>query len=325
MPNSYLFKIEEPLALIEGRKVTEANTGFKELFRLKMLPVAFEELFEKPPLGYGLYETKARRLDGTFFEAEVVLLPYRNGFDQLLVRDVSERRSTEKMWLQAERLTAMGKLAGEIAHEINNPLGGILLYANLLKDDLPPESPLLEHVSKIIKLATRCRIIAKALLNFGHPEDTLEEWVDVNQVLKDMFSLIEDHRLFRNVEVTWELARELPLVQGNRSQLELLVLNLIINAGEAMAGQGQLKLRTFYEKSGEKIVLEVEDSGPGIPKEIMDKIFEPFFTTKTGGKGTGLGLAICHGIVKRHKGVIEVESEPGRTLFRVKLPKIHYE
>ncbi len=325
MIRAHLTKVKAPLALVAGKEVQAANRAFLELFRLKRLPVTLGALFEHPPEAHGLLETRATRPDGSVFEAEVVLLPYQNGLDQLLVRDVSERRATEKMWLQAERLTAMGKLAGEIAHEINNPLGGILLYANLLKDDLPEGSPLFAHVEKIIKLATRCRIIAKALLNFGHPEDTLEEWLDLNRILRDMFSLIEDHRLFRTVEVRWELSPELPLVQGNKSQLEQLVLNLIINAGEALEGRGRLTLRTFYAKEEGYVVLEVEDTGPGIPPEIIEKIFEPFFTTKPGGKGTGLGLAICHGIVKRHGGKIEVESRPGRTLFRVKLPKIHYE
>ncbi len=295
------------------------------LFHLESLPITLGELFEDHFEDFGLFETRAKRPDGSMFEAEVVLLPYREGLYQLLVRDVSERRATEKMWLKAERLTAMGKLAGEIAHEINNPLGGILLYANLLREDLPVESPLLSHVDKIIKLATRCRIIAKALLNFGHPEDSLEEWVNVNQVLQEMFSLIEDHRLFREVQIIWELEKDLPFVQGNRSQLEQLVLNLIINAGEAMQGRGSLSFRTKFDPAEEEIILEIEDTGPGIPSEIQDKIFDPFFTTKPGGKGTGLGLAICHGIVKRHRGQIEFESRPGRTLFRVKLPKIHLE
>ncbi len=325
MPGKFLPQVKDALALVKGREIISANKDFLELFHLRELPVELESLFEEMPKGFGLFETRGQRVDGSQFEAEVVLLPYQNGLKQLLVRDVSERRVTEKMWLQAERLTAMGKLAGEIAHEINNPLGGILLYANLLREDLPAESPFHAHVDKIIKLATRCRIIAKALLNFGHPEDGLEEWVNVNQVLREMFSLIEDHRLFREVRITWDLTEDLPLVQGNRSQLEQLVLNLIINAGEAMQGRGNLFLRTRFDPSEELVVLEIEDTGPGIPPEIRDKIFDPFFTTKTGGKGTGLGLAICHGIVKRHRGTIEFESRPGKTIFRVKLPKIQFE
>ncbi len=317
--------IKDAVALIHVREIVYANPAFKKLFRLGEKIPPLESLFEELPEEYGLFEMVAQRLDGSSFEAEVIRLPFKGELSQLLVRDVSERRATEKMWLQAERLTAMGKLAGEIAHEINNPLGGIMLYGNLLKEDLPSESPLLEYVDKIIKLATRCRIIAKALLNFGRPEDGLEEWVDLNRVLQDMFSLIADHRLFREIDVHWELAPEIPLVQGNRSQLEQVVLNLIINAGEAMEGRGVLTLRT-YASDDEMVILEVEDTGPGIPQELLSRIFEPFFTTKTGGKGTGLGLAICHGIVKRHGGEIEVESKPGEgALFRVKLPRLHYE
>ncbi len=321
-----LKRIKDAVAIFEGLKAVYVNPAFKKLFRLKRKIPLLSELFESLPEGFGYFETKGKRADGSLFEAEVVILPYNHSLKQILVRDITERRTVEKMWLQSERLTAMGKLAGEIAHEINNPLGGILLYGNLLKEDLSPESPQFELVEKIIKLATRCRIIAKALLNFGHPEDSLEEWVDLNRVVTDMFSLIEDHRLFRNIDIEWDLALELPFVQGNRSQLEQLALNLIINAGEALNGQGRLTLRTFYDAENETVVLEVEDNGPGIPPEIIPHIFEPFFTTKTGGKGTGLGLAICHGIVKRHSGKIEVESTPGKgTLFRVKLPRVHEE
>ena len=311
------------MALVRKGLIIYTNPAFERLFQLNGAPRPLSLLFEKPPKEFGLYETKAYRPNGGAFEAEVIYLPYEGRIRQVLVRDVSERRATEKMWLQAERLAAMGKLAGEIAHEINNPLGGIMLYGNLLKEDLPAESPLLAHVDKIIKLATRCRIIAKALLNFGRPEDGLEEWVDLNRVLLDMFALIEDHRLFRGIEVSWELEDGLPLVQGNRSQLEQVVLNLIINAGEAMEGRGRLSLRTYTFRN-ELVVLEVEDTGPGIPKELQERIFEPFFTTKSGGKGTGLGLSICHGIVKRHGGSIEVESNPSKgTIFRVKLPRLH--
>ncbi len=319
-------EIKDALALVRHGRLVYFNPAFKKLFRLGDEVPSLESLFEELPKEFGLFEMSVYRPDGSSFEAEVIRLPYRGDLSQLLVRDVSERRATEKMWLQAERLTAMGKLAGEIAHEINNPLGGIMLYGNLLKEDLPAESPLLEYVDKIIKLATRCRIIAKALLNFGRPEDGLEEWVDLNRVLQDMFSLIADHRLFREIDIHWELASEIPLVQGNRSQLEQVVLNLIINAGEAMEGRGVLTLRTYASEEDDLVILEVKDTGPGIPKEMVSRIFEPFFTTKTGGKGTGLGLAICHGIVKRHGGEIEVESEPGEgALFRVKLPRLHYE
>jgi signal transduction histidine kinase len=315
--------IKDAVALFRGEEAVYLNPVFRRLFRLRDEYPRLSDIFAPPPPGYGLYETKAQRPDGTQFDAEVVVLPYEGKYQQVLVRDISERQAVEKKWLQSEKLAAMGKLAGEIAHEINNPLGGILLYGNLLKEDLPPESPQFELVEKIIKLATRCRIIAKALLNFGRPEKGLEEWIDLNRVLTDMFSLIEDHRLFRHIEVQWKLESELPLVQGNRSQLEQLVLNLIINAGEALNGNGQLTLRTFYQEEEALVVLEVEDTGPGIPPEILPRIFEPFFTTKTGGKGTGLGLAICHGIVKRHRGQIEVESTIGQgTIFRIKLPRV---
>ncbi len=295
------------------------------LFKKNKLPAFITDQFESFPEGFGLFEVVGIKANGKTFPAEVVILPYEKSLRQILVRDISERRATEEMWLQAERLTAMGKLAGEIAHEINNPLGGILLYANLLKEDLEQEGRLWEYTDKIIKLATKCRIIAKALLNFGRPDTSLNDWIDINRLLIDMFALIEDHRLFREVDIVWELEKQIPLVQGNRSQLEQLTLNLIINAGEALNGKGRIIFRTYFSTEEEMVVMEVEDNGPGIPQEILPRIFEPFFTTKKGGKGTGLGLSICHGIVKRHEGKIEVKSKPGQTIFKVKLPRIHFE
>ncbi len=321
-----LKEIKDAVALFRNEEAVYLNPVFRRLFQLEDQYPRLRDIFAPPPPGYGLYETRAQRPNGSQFDAEVIVLPYQEDLSQVLVRDITSRQAVEKLWIQSERLAAMGKLAGEIAHEINNPLGGILLYANLLKEDLPSESPHLDLVEKIIKLATRCRIIAKALLNFGRPEESLEEWLDLNQILTDMFSLIEDHRLFRRQEIIWELSPELPLIQGNRNQMEQLVLNLIINAGEALNNRpGKIYLRTFYDEIDGMVVLEVEDTGEGISPEILPRIFEPFFTTKTGGKGTGLGLSICHGIVKRHRGQIEVESTLKEgTIFRIKLPRAPY-
>ncbi|MBA2847949.1 hypothetical protein G4V39_06095 [Thermosulfuriphilus ammonigenes] len=319
-------QIPEAAAIFEKWILIYANQAFRELFRLSGdLDLSWARLFPFSPQGYGIFEIPAMRPDGSTFEAEVVVMPClgSEGFlQQVLVRDISYRLSCEEKLIQNERLAAMGKLAGEIAHEINNPLGGILLYSKLLKEDLGPESPLLINVEKIIKLATRCRIIAKGLLNFGRPESQEETLVNLNQVIQEMFSLIEDHRLFRQIKVTKDLYPALPSILANRSQLEQLVLNLIINAGEAMEGApGELCLRTAFHQDRSEVEFSVSDTGTGIPDDILPRIFDPFFTTKKGGKGTGLGLSISHGIVKGHRGRIDVETSPGKgTTFRVYLP-----
>ncbi len=272
----------------------------------------------------GRREVLGRKADGSPVDLEIMTLPFYSGDEvlyQSLVRDISELRSWEDKLLQSERLSAMGRLAGEIAHEINNPLGGILLYANLLKEDMSDEQAAMSNVEKIVKLATRCRIIAKGLLNFGKSSSRSYAPVDLNQVVAEMFSLIEDHNLFREIKVKIDLDNEIPHLMGDKGQMEQVVLNLIINGAEAIKGPGHLHVSTRYEQDTRSVVLAVQDTGVGIPAEIRHRIFEPFFTSKKPGKGTGLGLSITHGIVQRHRGTITIESEMGvGTLFEVRLP-----
>jgi signal transduction histidine kinase len=239
------------------------------------------------------------------------------------VKDISELKAWEVRMLQAERLAAMGKLAGEIAHEINNPLGGIMLYANLLKEDITPGSPEWKNIKKIIRLASKCRMIAKGLLNFGRSSPKTTESVDLNLVIQEMFSLIEDHKIFARVRSRFNLDTNLPHIMGDKGQIEQVVMNLIINAGEAMKGSGELVVETMCEdRPAKSVVLKVKDTGPGISEDVAQKIFEPFFTTKSPGRGTGLGLSITHGIVQRHGGKINVlpRSEGFGTCFEVVLP-----
>ena len=257
-------------------------------------------------------------------ELELATMPMMDGdgvIYQSILRDVSELKSWEDRLLQAEKLTAMGKLAGEIAHEINNPLGGILLYANLIKDDISRESSIFPNLEKIIKLAIRCRIIAKGLLNFGRSSSRSYSSVDLNQVIREMFSYVEDHRIFKNINVEMDLSPNLPRLMADKGQMEQVALNLIINAGEAMEGKGVLNIKTMTSERPKGILMIVKDTGHGIPREMMSRIFEPFFTSKKPGKGTGLGLSITHGIVQRHGGKIDVRSssEKGAT-FEVFLP-----
>ncbi len=272
----------------------------------------------------GMREAMGRHKSGSNIDLEVITLPVQTEerlLYQSIFRDVTELRSWEGKLLQTERLTAMGKLAGEIAHEINNPLGGILLYANLIKEDISHDSQAASNLNKIIKLATRCRIIAKGLLNFGRSSSRTYVPVDLNLIVQEMFNLVADHKLFREVQTHIQLAQGLPLLMADKGQIEQVVLNLIINAVEAMNGRGSLSIRTRHLKDIKSIRLIIKDTGPGIPEEIMHKIFEPFFTTKRPGRGTGLGLSITHGIVQRHGGRIEVKSIPGQgTRFDVTLP-----
>lgn len=324
-------QIAQPGLIHTAEKCILPNDAFVSLFGYSrtsdIVGRAMGEFFSPWSAGaprLGRRNVMGRARNGSGIDVEITCLPFPacdRMLYQTLLRDVTELKSWEDKLLQSERLTAMGKLAGEIAHEINNPLGGILLYANLIREDLSEENEARENLEKIIKLATRCRIIAKGLLNFGRSSSRTYAPVDLNKTIREMFSLMEDHYILRNVRSKIRLAPNLPHFMGDKSQIEQVVLNLVINAGEAMHGEGALLVETRLEESPRAVRLRVQDSGPGISHDLLPRIFEPFFTTKRPGKGTGLGLSITHGIVQRHGGKIVVHSRPGHgTTFDVTLP-----
>ncbi|MGC9142199.1 MAG: sensor histidine kinase [Caldimicrobium sp.] len=231
----------------------------------------------------------------------------------------------EKIWLQfpqwfhTERLASLGKLAGEISHELNNPLGGILLYADMLKEELPQNPRWHELLDKIINLARRCKVIARALLDFGRPERGKKEWVNLNEIILKIYDLIAAYQIFQKIKFIFNLDSNLPKYYANPTQMEQVFLNLFTNAAEAMKGEGTIIVET--KARDDRIVIRVKDTGPGIPKEILPYIFDPFFTTKKTGKGIGLGLSICHSIIKRHGGQIKVDRpSEGGALFEITLP-----
>ena len=315
-------RIPQPALVHTAEKCVFANAAFVELLgyaRPEQIEDRFMGEFIAPwHFGHprmGRREAAGRKRGGGSIDIEISTLPLYFSdviLYQSIIKDVTEQKHWEGAMLQSERLTAMGRLAGEIAHEINNPLGGILLYANLIHEDLDSGSQARTNLEKIIKLATRCRIIAKGLLNFGRSSSKTYAPVDLNKVIRDMYSLIEDHKILRKVRTEFTLARNLPHIMGDKGQLEQVVLNIMINAGEAMKGQGMLRVNTCFYPDSKTINMKFEDTGPGIPEEIRARIFEPFFTTKQPGRGTGLGLSITHGIVQRHGGKIKITGEVGR-------------
>lgn len=231
----------------------------------------------------------------------------------------SSRRQQEI--LAAERLKATERLASEIMHELNTPLGGILMYSHLLLDDMPKGDPCRENVVKINKLAHRCKIIVQGLLDFSNQKIPELGPVHVNRILRDVMGFMEDHVLFKGISIQTHFDPALPRVIGDENKLEQLFMNLIINAGESMEGRGTLTLRTEFTLDTNEVRIECSDTGRGIAEEHMRRIFEPFFTTKRRVKGTGLGLSISHGIVELHGGNITVESHTGRgATFTIHLP-----
>ena len=228
---------------------------------------------------------------------------------------------TQRELLAAERMKATGKLASEIAHELNTPLGGILMYSHLLIEDLSEDDPRRENIVKINKLAHRCKIIVLGLLDFAHQEIPQLKPVQINRILRTVIGFLEDHILLKKLSIETFLDSTLPMVAGDENKLEQVFINLIINAAQSMDGTGTLTLRTDFPGDKKRVRIKCSDTGCGIHKEHLSRIFEPFFTTKEKGKGTGLGLSICHGIVEQHGGTITVESsmEHGTT-FTTFLP-----
>ena len=227
----------------------------------------------------------------------------------------------QRALLAAERLKATGRLASEIAHELNTPLGGILMYSHLLMEELTEHDPHRENVIKINKLAHRCKIIVQGLLDFAHQDTSRSRPVQINRILRNVIRFLEDHVLLRNISIEAYNDPDLPRVAGDENKLEQVFINLIINAVQSMDGSGTLTLRTGFGPDTSRVRIECSDTGCGIDEEHLCRIFEPFFTTKEKGRGTGLGLSICHGIVERHGGTITVESSRGHgSTFTILLP-----
>ncbi len=231
---------------------------------------------------------------------------------------LSER---DQKLLSAERLKATERLASEIAHELNTPLGGILMYSHLLLEDLPDDNPNLENVIKINKLAHRCKMIVQGLLDFAHQESPQQKMVQVNTIIRNVIGFMEDHVLLRNISIETRLDPVLPKIQGQENKLEQVFVNLIINAAQSMNGSGTLTLHTELDRDTNLVRIVCSDTGCGIDDDQIDNVFEPLFTTKERGTGTGLGLSICHGIVEQHSGTITVRSSKGRgSAFTIFLP-----
>ena len=224
--------------------------------------------------------------------------------------------------MESERLALVGQLSANIAHELNNPLQGIVTFANLLLEDHKYDgTSLIFPLEKIVGQANRCRDIIRGLLDFSRQRKPDKTLCSVNEVLHECASLVEHQALFHNIEVIKHFQDNLPLAVIDSAQIERVFINMIINAAEAMEGSGYLNISTRYSKRNDSIEIAFSDSGSGISEENLKKIFDPFFTTKDVGHGTGLGLAISYGIIKGHRGSISAQSKLGRgTTFIVTLP-----
>ncbi len=240
----------------------------------------------------------------------------------LKARDEEIERGKSRL-IQSEKMSAFGQMSAGIAHEVKNPLAGILGYAQMSKKKLPVESEVTPYLDIIEKETVRCKEIVDNLMRFARQEKAEMSRMDLNKTIRDSVKLVEHQISISGIKIQQNFALEgAPIwMMGNPNQLQQVMMNLMLNAQQAMENKGNLSISTVFDNDQKKVTVVVSDTGPGMSAEVKARIFEPFFTTKGSGKGTGLGLSVTLGIVKDHSGVIEVESELGKgTTFQIILP-----
>jgi PAS domain S-box-containing protein len=238
-------------------------------------------------------------------------------------RDATEQNQLQKMLIQSEKMAAIGQLAASVAHEINNPLTGVLSFAEELKkdtEDHDPNNPIIKDFDVIIREAIRCREIVSTLLDYARVEQSRRRPMNINTAIDRSAGLVKKQVLFHSIEFENDLSDNLPEVPCDPTQMQQVFLNLIMNAGEAINGQGKITLSSRLSGEGRFVEGLVIDNGPGISSDIIDKIFEPFFSTK-GSRGTGQGLSVVKAIIEQQGGMIKVDSQVGEgTTFTVSMP-----
>lgn len=257
-------------------------------------------------------------------DMHVHVQPYGRGEIALLGQSfnsmVDTLSETQRELLHKDKLASMGQLAAGVAHELNNPLGTILLFADAMYRDAGEEDARREDLKMIISEAYRCKTIVADLLNFARQHELMAQETNLNDLLVHVIEKLSNRPKFEPLEVVQHLDAQLPIIQADPAQLQQAFINLLNNSADAMAGSGTITISTKAMKS-QFVEICVSDTGSGIPPEYLDKLFTPFFTTKPAGKGTGLGLSIVYGIVKMHRGQIRVQSNPGHgTTFTITLP-----
>ncbi|MBI5666106.1 MAG: HAMP domain-containing protein [Nitrospirae bacterium] len=243
--------------------------------------------------------------------------------EEEIAKKTEEIRKTHANLVQTEKLASLGRMAAGVAHEINNPLTGVVTFAHLLKKGFPPDSPQAQDLDIIIEQSDRCSKIIKNLLTFARATPSEKGKVSINDVLNRTVFMVQNQEKFHHIKFNIKLEDSQFIIVGDSSQFQQIFLNMFINAADAMGGRGNIfvSTRKITEDGKPYVEIEFTDEGTGIKPEDMQKLFEPFFTTKPVGKGTGLGLSVSHGIVKHFGGNIKVKSEVGKgTSFFVRLP-----
>lgn len=233
----------------------------------------------------------------------------------------AELEKTRIQLLQAEKMSSLGKLAAGVAHQLNNPLGGITLFTQLMLEEHDLSEDATNDLLRIQRDAERCAAIVKELLEFARQTKRELRPQNINKVIARTLFLLQNQSIFQNITIREIYDTDLPDIPMDVQQLNHVFMNIILNAADAMEGSGELAVRTFTQPGDDRVHITITDTGPGIPEHLIASVFEPFFTTKEEGKGTGLGLSMAYGIVENHQGRITAENIKGQgARFHIRLP-----
>jgi two-component system NtrC family sensor kinase len=251
--------------------------------------------------------------------------------EQKVEERTRELRRAQAETMRGEKLASVGLLASGVAHELNNPLTGILTFSHLLRQKMPEKSADAEDMDLVIRETKRCAAIIKRLLDFAREKLPEKKFNDINSIIEDTVRIVERPAHLRDIDITLDLDRSLPQIWIDADQIKQVIMNMVVNAQHAVEEKGSITVstrRTMHLQPGVRVgepvpmvEIAIADTGCGIPEKNLRRIFDPFFTSKAVGKGTGLGLSVSHGIVEAHGGLIEVQSKVGEgSTFRVFLP-----
>ncbi|MGZ9136696.1 MAG: PAS domain S-box protein [Candidatus Deferrimicrobiaceae bacterium] len=281
-----------------------------------------------------------RKKDGTLYEEQAAISPIRNTSGKIIhfvavKRDMTRERELQRQLQTAQRMEAVGTLAGGIAHDFNNALTGVFGFGEMLRSQLAGNEDALSNLDEILRCGERAATLTRQILTYSRRQIIEPINLSLNTVITDLLKLVSKV-LGEQIEIRTFLEKDLPIIRADIGQIEQVVMNLVMNARDAMPGGGQLRIETEvanldaefvrhhpYMSVGSYVVLMVSDTGVGMDQKTQERVFEPFFTTKAPDKGTGLGLAMVYGIVKQHKGFIHLYSEPGKgTTIKIYLPPV---
>jgi PAS domain S-box-containing protein len=339
--------IEEDGSIIYVNDAACQMLGYsrEELLSMRVYDIDYDLTAEAWPLIWSrlrqvqksTMESRHRTKDGRPVPVELagnILLFEGVEYSCAFARDISERKQLEQRLRQSEKMKAIGQLAGGVAHDFNNQLTGVSGYVDLLSDRLDGDATAAHYVEQIQMAVRRAASLTQQLLTFARQENQISEVVDLNAITQEAIGILE-RSIEKKIVIARDLDAEAPAVLGDASRLQSAILNLALNARDAMPQGGQLSIKSATTvldaafcarqelpvEPGRYVTLEIRDDGEGMTREVLDRLYEPFFTTKDKGRGTGLGLAAVYGAVKSHRGTIDVRSDVGKgTVVRLYLP-----